>query len=79
MEPELENSILLLTNLDFCRPVASHSLLCAGIWTSLVFAAMQMKRGLNDNHVAIHTSSHWIVRKAGWCLLPFCLPSILRL
>lgn len=46
MEPELENSILLPTNLDFCRPVASASLLCAAVWTSLVFAALRMKRGL---------------------------------
>ena len=71
MEPELENSILLPTNLDFCCPVASHSLLCAGVWTSLVFAAMQMKHGINDNHVVVHTSSHWIVRKGSGVFFHF--------
>lgn len=32
-------------------------------WLSLVLSVTQMKLGLSNNHVVIHTSSHWILSK----------------
>ena len=40
--------------------------LCDGFFgLSLVFYARQLKLGLSNNHVILHTLSHWILRKGG--------------